>query len=91
MEQSIFYYRKYGKFADSCDGSKLNIPPDCSSQQSFFCFAIFDLIKDKVCMRSLCNIFVLISEFYDFNIDAKVSWHGFFAFANISKVLQHQC
>ena len=34
----------------------------------FFFFVILHTIKDKVCTRSLCNIFNLISEFYDFSM-----------------------
>ena len=68
LEQTTFYHQKYGKLADSLDRGGLNIPSDCSCQWTFFCFILFNTIKDNVCRKSLCNIFMQVSEFYFFNM-----------------------
>ena len=68
LEQTTFYHEKYGKLTDSLDRGGLNIPSDCSCQWTFFCFILFNTIKDKVCRKSLCNIFMQVSEFYCFNM-----------------------
>ena len=73
LGQTSFYYTKYGKFTDSLDRGGLNIPSDYASQWTFFCFIIFNSIKDKVCRKSLCNIFMLVAEFYSLNM---VKRHG---------------
>ena len=36
-----------------------------------FCFILFHTIKEKVCYKSLSNIFMLISEFHFFNTEKK--------------------
>ena len=36
-----------------------------------FCFILFHTIKEKVCHKSLSNIFMLISEFHFFNMEKK--------------------
>ena len=64
LEQTTSYYQKYGKFIDSLDRGGLNIPCDCCCQWTIFYFILFNTIKEKVCKKSLSNIFMLSSEFY---------------------------
>lgn len=51
----------------------------------FSFFFTFYTIKDKFCRRSLCNTFMLISEFYGFN---REKHHGM-TFSNL--VLENHC
>ena len=44
-----------------------------ASQWTFVCFILFNTFKDKICRTSLCNIFMLVSEFYSFNLKKR---HG---------------
>lgn len=73
LEQTTFYHQKYGKFTNELDRGGLNIPSDCCCQWTFFCFILFNTVKTKVCRKSLCNIFMAVSEFYSFNMLKK---HG---------------
>ena len=52
----------------SLDRGGLNVPSDCACQWTFFCFIMFNTVKDKVCRRSLCNMFMSVAEFYSFNM-----------------------
>ena len=73
MDQTTFYYQKFGKYTDYLDRGGLNIPSDSSCQWAIFCFILFNSVKEKVCRTSLCNIFMLISQYYSFNMDKR---HG---------------
>ena len=70
---TTFYHKKFGSITDSLDRGGLNIPSDCACQWTFFCFILFNVVKDKVCRKSLCNILMSISEFYSFNMEKR---HG---------------
>ena len=63
LSQTTFYHQQFGDYLDSLDRGSLNIPSDCSCQLTFFCYIMFNSVK-QVCRKSLCNIFVLISEFH---------------------------
>ena len=69
--ETHFYYEKYGKYINLTDHGKLKIPSYHTSQWLFFCFILFHTIKEKVCYKSLSNIFILISEFHFFNMEKK--------------------
>ena len=66
--ETHFYYEKYGKYTDP---EKLKVFSDHTCQWLFFCFILFHTIKEKVCYKSLSNIFMLISELHFFNIEKK--------------------
>ena len=42
-------------------------------QWSIFSYIVFHEIVNKVCRKSLCNVLMLLSEFYELNMDKK---HG---------------
>ena len=69
FNQTTFYHQKYGSYTDRLDRGGLNIPSDCACQWSFFSFVIFKVVKDKVCRKSLCNLMMLVSEFYSFGME----------------------
>ena len=66
-----FYYEKYGQLIKTLDRGKLKVPTDQACQWTFFCFVVFHAVKSEVCRKSLCNIFDLVSEFYEFNMNKK--------------------
>ena len=70
---TTFYYQKYGKFTESLDRGGLNIPTDNACQWTFFCFVMFQCVKDKVCRKSLANIFMIINDMHTFNMERR---HG---------------
>ena len=69
--ETHFYFEKYGKYTNLTDCGKQNVPSDHTSQWLFFGFILFHPIKEKVCYKSLSNIFTLISEFHFFNMEKK--------------------
>ncbi|XP_012554523.2 uncharacterized protein LOC101236892 [Hydra vulgaris] len=73
FNDSAFYLQLYGDYTKNIDCSKLNIPLDCCVQWVFFCFIIFEIKKNKMCRKSLCNTFMMISDIYNFNMFKK---HG---------------
>ena len=58
-ECETYYYEKYGKYTNLTDRGKLWVPFDQTCQWLFFCFILFYTIKEKVCYKSLNNIFML--------------------------------
>ena len=67
--ETHFYYEKYEKYSNLTDHGK--IPSDHTCQWLFFWFILFNTIKEKVCYKSLSNIFMLISEFHFFQYGQK--------------------
>lgn len=65
---TTFYHQKFGNYIDELDRGSLNIPSDTAVQWSIFCFVMFEVVKNRVCRQSLCNIFDNISEYYQFNM-----------------------
>ena len=61
LDQTTFYYQKYGQFLDR---GGLKIPTDNSCEWTFFCFVIFQIVKDHVCRKSLSSIFMIVSGYY---------------------------
>ena len=53
---------------DAMERGGLNIPIDKICQWSIFCFILFNAIKEKVRRKSFYNLFMVISEYYDFEM-----------------------
>ena len=49
----------------------LNIPTGNTCQWSIFCFILFNTVKEKVCRKSFCNLCMMVSEYYDFEIEKR--------------------
>ena len=62
------------------DRGGLNISTDNSCQWSFFCFTLFNAATEKVCRKSFCNMYMMISEYYDFEMEKR---HGVIILSNI--------
>ena len=69
LELTTFYQQKFGSITDSLDRGGLNIPSDCACQWTFFSYIMFNIVKDKVCRKSLCNLLIVVSEFYSFTVE----------------------
>jgi len=69
LTKTMFYFEKFGQYLKSVDRGGLKIPFDNTVQWVLFSFVLFISIKDKVCRTSLCNIFMLISEHYSFDME----------------------
>ena len=61
LDQTAFYYQKYGQFSKFLDSGGFKIPTDNSCQWTFFCFVTFQVVKDHVCRKNLSSIFMIIS------------------------------
>ena len=71
--ETKFYYETYGKYTQELNRGGLNIPPDRICQWSIFCYILFNVVKNNVCRKSMCNLCMLISEHYDFCMERR---HG---------------
>ena len=72
-DDTFCIYSKYGSYLKSLNRSGLKIPGDCACLWSFFCYIVFHDLADLTCRTSLCRVFLLISEFYEFNISQSQS------------------
>ena len=71
LNEASFYHQKYGQYLDAMDGDGLNIPTDNTCQWSIFCFILFNAVKEKVCRKSFCNLCMMVSEYYDFDMEKR--------------------
>ena len=69
FDTTTSYYQKYGDYTKSMDRGGLNVPSDSACQWSIFCFILFESVKDKVCRKSLANLFMVVSQMHTFNMD----------------------
>ena len=68
LGNTTFYFTKYGQFIQFLDHGRLKVPTDVACQWTFFCFVIFQAVKNNVCRKSLSYIFSLVNEFYSFRM-----------------------
>ena len=61
---TTFYYQKYGHYTKSMDRGGLKVPSDTACQWTFFCYALFNCVIDRVCRKPLANLFMLVAEMY---------------------------
>ena len=66
LSRTTFYSSKYGDYTDRLDRGQLNIPHDKACQWTFFCFIVFNTVKDRVCRNSMAALCDLVSEHYNF-------------------------
>ena len=48
LNETTFYYQKYGQYLDPIDWGGINIPTDNTCQWSIFYFILFNAVKEKV-------------------------------------------
>ena len=68
LGMTTFYFQEYGDYTKSLDRGGLNYPDDSACQWTFFCFPLFNTVKDKVCRKSLSSLFMLVSEQHSFGM-----------------------
>ena len=73
LDVTTFYFEKYGNYTKLLDRGGLNVPTDAACQWAFFCYILFNAVKESVCRTSLCNLFMLVSEMKKFNMQKE---HG---------------
>jgi hypothetical protein len=73
LNDTSFYFQLYGDYTKTMDRGGLSIPLDCCAQWVFFCYIIFEIEKNHICRKSLCNIFMMISDIYNLNMLKKHS------------------
>ena len=70
METKLLY-EKYGTYMRNMDRGGLKVPNDRCCQWIFFCYIMFETLKDSTCRKSLSKIFHLVSETCDFGMTEK--------------------
>ena len=63
---SLFYYRKFGKYFDALNRGSLTLPQDCLVQWCIFCVIFFLQVLDAGSRKFFVGMFFLISERYNF-------------------------
>ena len=66
---------------DAMDRGGLAIPTGNTCQWLIFCFILFNVVKEKVCRKSFSNLCMMLSEYYDFEMEKR---HGIIL-SNISE------
>ena len=59
LHTTTFYFHKYGSYepyTKDLDRGGLKVPTDTSCQWTFFCYIVFNAVRDQVCKQSLSNL-----------------------------------
>ena len=70
-DDTQFYFHNNGSFLKTMYQGGLKIPTDSYCQWAIFCYIMFNSVKDVTRRRSLNNLFLLVSDRYDFKISKK--------------------
>ena len=73
LEMTTFYFQRYGDYTKELDRGFLNIPSDCACQWTFYCYILFNSVKDRVCRKSLSNLFLKVNTVHSFGMHAALS------------------
>ena len=65
FEDTYICHEKYGNFIDDGD---LKIPGDSVCQWTIFSYIVFHEVVNDCCRTSLCNLLMMIAEFYTFDV-----------------------
>ena len=65
---TTFYAERYGGYTNELDRGHLNIPDDKCTQWTFLCYIMFTVLKDKVCRKSLSEVFDELSDDFGFGM-----------------------
>ena len=68
FDTTTFYFQKYGDYTKLMDRGGLNEPTDNACQWAFLCYIMFNEVKERVCRKSLTNIFMLVSDTHNFGM-----------------------
>ena len=71
QEEAKFYYGEFGDYAAEINLRCLKIPNDNVCQWTIFSYILSNEIVSKVSRKSLCNVLMLMSQSFNFNMDRK--------------------
>ena len=66
---TYFYFEKYGSFTNEMNRGSLTIPGDSACQWVIYSYVMFHQVVDYSCRTSLCNVLIVVSELYKFNMN----------------------
>ena len=72
-DDTYFIYEKFGDFVRDINRGGLKIPGDMICQWTIYSYIIFHEVVKETCRTSLCNLLMMIAEYYGLNINKK---HG---------------
>ena len=67
-DDTYCYFEKYGQYTSSLSRGGLVEAGDSACQWAIFCYISFKLVCDKICRNSLSEIFLDISQYYNFEM-----------------------
>ena len=73
FEDTYIYHEKYGDFINDVNRGGLKIPGDSVCQWTIFSYIVFHEVVNDCCRTSLCNLLMMIAEFYSFDVSRQ---HG---------------
>ena len=71
IEDTVEFFREYGAFYNDLNRGGLKIPGDSTCQWSFNSHVMIREVVLSTCRTSLCNILMVISEFYGLNMERR--------------------
>ena len=74
VDDSRYYVQEYGDYINELNRGGLSIPGVNMCQWVFYSYALFNHISNSVCRTSLCNVLMMVSEFY--SLDKIEKKHG---------------
>lgn len=74
VEDTKFYVEQFGNYTEELSRGGLTLPGDVICQWVFYSYIIFHHINHSVCRTSLCNVLMMIADFY--RLDTIERKHG---------------
>lgn len=71
LEQTSFYYDRFGQYTDALDRGGLKVPSDSACQWTIFCFIVFNVVKEAVCRKSFSRIAMSVSDLFEFGMEER--------------------
>ena len=68
IEDSHFYYDKYGSFTEYLNRGGLHVPGDSICQWVIYSYVMFHEVANHCCRKSLCKVLQTISDLHKLNI-----------------------
>ena len=69
-EDTNYYYEKYGGYTNNVNRGGLKIPGDAVCQWVILCFIMFNIVRTKICRKSLMTIFQSIADHHIYGFSA---------------------
>ena len=69
IHDTYFYYEIHGNYLKDMNRGGIKIPGDTICQLTIYSYIIFHEVVDLACLSSFCNILMLISEMYYYDVN----------------------